>query len=146
MNIDEKLSQVFDVEPIRVSEENTEIITSDGEIIPPKNGALDYDYEKTRSNLHSLLEQGKQALDAALSVARQSEHPRAFEVVSGLMKDLADINGKLLDLHKKKQAIETNSSSNTGKSSDGNNVTNNSIFVGSTSELSKMLNDLRKGN
>lgn len=143
MSIDEKLSQVFDLEPI--SEDRMEIITKDGEVIPPKNEALDYDYETTRANLHSLLEQGKAALDAALSVARQSEHPRAFEVVSGLMKDLADINGKLLDLHKKKQAIETPKIQAGATPQQPGNVTNNAIFVGSTADLSKMLDDLRKG-
>ena len=144
MSIDEKLSQVFDLEPI--SEDRMEIITKDGEVIPPKNEALDYDYETTRANLHSLLEQGKAALDAALAVARQSEHPRAFEVVSGLMKDLADINGKLLDLHKKKQAIETpKNQTGTQPQQQSGNVTNNAIFVGSTADLSKMLDDLRKG-
>ena len=142
MSIDEKLSEVFDVEPI--SESKMEIVTKEGEVILSKNDALDYDYEQTRENLYALLKDGKAALDAALSVARQSEHPRAFEVVSGLMKDLADINGKLLDLHKKKQAIET-PKNQPGQVSQLSNTTNNAIFVGSTADLSKMLDDLRKG-
>ena len=144
MNIDEKLSQVFDVEPI--SDDKTELIVRDSDIDAKRDDALDYDYEITRANLHALLEQGKAALDAAISVARQSEHPRAFEVVSGLMKDLADINAKLLDLHKKKQAIEsTKIQSSPTQQTQSGNVTNNAIFVGSTADLSKMLDDLRKG-
>lgn len=137
MNIDDNLSQVFDIEPIG----KTEIISQTGSVIPTKNEAFDHDYETTRSNLHSILNQGQDALFHALEVAKQSEHPRAFEVVGGLMKHLSDINHQLLDLHKKKQALES------GKPDDekATVTNNNAIFVGSTTELSKMLNDIRKG-
>lgn len=133
MNIDDKLSQVFDMAPIG----NQEIVPAQ----PTRqiNHALDDDFETTRSNLHSLLTQGQDALYHALEVAKQSEHPRAFEVVGGLVKHLSDINAQLLDLHKKKQSIESPTKE------DSKTVTNNAIFVGSTSELSKMLNDIRKG-
>lgn len=137
----DKLSEVFDIEPISENSK-TEIITKDGEIITPSDEAIGHDFEATRSNLHSILQQGQQALEHALAVAKQSEHPRAFEVVGGLMKHLSDINGQLLDLHKKKQAVENPKGS---ESSESKNVTNNAIFVGSTNELSKMLSDLRKG-
>jgi hypothetical protein len=133
MNIDDKLSQVFDVAPIA----NQQIITAPQ--VRQINHALDDDFETTRSNLHSLLTQGQDALFHALEVAKQSEHPRAFEVVGGLVKHLSDVNAQLLDLHKKKQTIESPTKE------DSKTVTNNAIFVGSTSELSKMLNDIRKG-
>ena len=134
MNTDDKLSLVFDVEPIG----KTEIVLQP---VSVKNEAFDHDYETTRSNLHSILSQGQDALFHALEVAKQSEHPRAFEVVGGLMKHLSDINHQLLDLHKKKQALES------GKSDDekATVTNNNAIFVGSTTELSKMLDDIRKG-
>jgi len=133
MNIDDKLSQVFDIEPIIKSE----VITQQ-DIDTPKNDKLESDYETTRANLHALLIQGQDALNHALEVAKASEHPRAFEVVGGLMKHVADINTQLLDLHKKKQSIEAPDKKT-------QSTTNNSIFVGSTADLSKMLNDLRKG-
>lgn len=132
MNIDDKLSQVFDIEPIIKSE----VITQSDAVV--KNDKLESDYETTRANLHALLVQGQDALNHALEVAKASEHPRAFEVVGGLMKHVADINTQLLDLHKKKQSIEAPDKKT-------QSTTNNSIFVGSTAELSKMLNDLRKG-
>lgn len=138
MSIDDKLSQIFDVEPVPKRE--LEIITKDGEVIPPKNEALDHDYDTTRSNLHTLLQQGQDALFHALEVAKQSEHPRAFEVVGNLMKNLSDINHQLLDLHAKKQSLEAP----TKKEDAGKNVTNNSIFVGSTAELAKLVSDMRK--
>lgn len=142
MNTDDKLSQIFDVEPIVIDEANTEIITADGEVIPPQNNQLESDYELTRANLYTLLQQGQDALNHALEVAKQSEHPRAFEVVSGLMKDIADINHKLLDIHKKKQAIQNPPASKQAGSTPS--VTNNAIFLGNTAELSKLLGDMRK--
>ncbi len=133
MSIDDKLSQVFDIAPI----EKQEVLPAvQQEVV---NQSLESDFETTRSNLHSLLQQGQDALYHALEVAKQSEHPRAFEVVGGLVKHLSDVNTQLLDLHKRKQSIA-------GPSKKDAAVTNNNaIFVGSTSELSKMLNDLRKG-
>lgn len=134
MNIDDKLSQVFDVTPI----ENTSSVVQMTEA--PNNVDLNSDFETTRSNLHGLLIQGQDALFHALEVAKQSEHPRAFEVVGGLMKHLSDINTQLLDLHKRKQSIEAPT-----KEERKSVTNNNAIFVGSTSDLSKMLNDIRKG-
>jgi hypothetical protein len=133
MNIDDKLSQVFDVTPINNVESTPAVVKHVSSV------ELDDDFDTTRSNLHSLLTQGQDALYHALEVAKQSEHPRAFEVVGGLMKHLSDINTQLLDLHKKKQSIEAPTKE------ERKSVTNNAIFVGSTSELSKMLNDIRKG-
>lgn len=132
MNIDDKLSQVFDMAPI----EKQEIVSAQP---IPINKDLESDFETTRSNLHSILQQGQDALYHALEVAKQSEHPRAFEVVGGLVKHLSDVNAQLLDLHKRKQSIEAPSKKEAAVTN------NNAIFVGSTSELSKMLNDLRKG-
>lgn len=132
MNIDDKLSQVFDIAPTQ----KQEVLPAVETVVINKD--LDNDFETTRSNLHSLLAQGQDALYHALEVAKQSEHPRAFEVVGGLVKHLSDVNAQLLDLHKRKQAIEAPTKKETS-------VTNNAIFVGNTSELSKMLNDLRKG-
>ena len=134
MSIDDKLSQVFDIAPVE-KQEVLPAIKQDN-----TNQTLESDFETTRSNLHSLLQQGQDALFHALSVAKQSEHPRAFEVVGGLVKHLSDVNTQLLDLHKRKQSIEAPAKKD---STVTNN--NNAIFVGSTSELSKMLNDLRKG-
>jgi hypothetical protein len=136
VSIDDKLSQVFDVAPIN----NSEVVPQ--QVVLPQassNEQLNDDYDTTRANLHAILQQGQDALYHALEVAKSSEHPRAFEVVGGLMKHLSDINTQLLDLHKKKQSIEAPTKE------ERKNVTNNAIFVGSTNELSKMLNDLRKG-
>ena len=135
MKIDETLSSTFGIAPMK----GTEVITADGEIINDKTNKIEDDYEITRNNLRLILQQGQSALMKALDVAHQSEHPRAFEVVGGLVKHLSDVNAQLLDLHKRKQAIEAPAKK------EASVTNNNAIFVGSTNDLSKMLNDLRKG-
>lgn len=130
--IDNKLSEIFEISPI----EKKEIVPV--EQTKPIDKDLESDFEATRNNLHELIQQGQDALYHALEVAKQSEHPRAFEVVGGLVKHLSDVNAQLMHLHKQKQSIELPSKKESS-------VTNNAIFVGSTSDLSKMLNDLRRG-
>lgn len=137
MNIDDNLSQVFDVQPIGETKRTGVAISNF------TDESFDHDYNTSRSNLHALLQQGQDALYHALEVAKQSEHPRAFEVVGNLMKHLSDINHQLLDLHQKKQTLEK--PKNEEKVS-APGVTNNAIFVGSTSDLSKMLSELKRGN
>jgi hypothetical protein len=137
MNIDESLSKTFDVQPIG----KTEVITKDGNIIKPSDEKIEDDYEITRSHMRMLLVQGQEALNGALEVAKQSEHPRAFEVVGNLMKQLADVNQQLMDLHQQKAKLDT------PKESSKREVTNNNaIFVGSTDELNKLIKNMAKGD
>lgn len=137
MKIDEKLSEVFEVEPMK----NAELIEVTGEVIPPSEEKVENDYNSIRNNLYTILNQGQEALFHALEVAKQSEHPRAFEVVGNLMKNLSDINHQLMDLHTKKSALERKNKTEEPTKS----VTNNSIFVGSTAELAKMIEQMKKG-
>lgn len=141
MKIDDNLSKVFDIEPIN----NTEVIDVDGSrISEANNDKVNSDYDAIRSNLYGILNQGQEALIHALEIAKQSEHPRAFEVVGNLMKNLSDINHQIIDLHTKKNALE-NKSLQASKQETTKNVTNNAIFVGSTTELSKMIEQMKKG-
>ena len=96
-----------------------------------------------RNNLYSLLNQGQDALFHALEIAKQSEHPRAFEVVGNLMKQLADTNEQLLALSERKVKLDAPKQQEGQPNKQVTN--NNAIFVGSTSELSKMLNKMNKG-
>ena len=132
MNTDESLSKIFDIEPIK--EQEVEVLPATGE---PKHTSakIEDDYDHARDNLRELLTQGKSALETALSVAKQSEHPRAFEVVGGLMKQLADINQQLMDVHQQKKKLEEPTKGVASKEV----TNNNAIFVGSTSDLSKMI-------
>ena len=104
MKIDETLSAEFGIEPMKP----TEVITAEGQVINASTNKIEDDYDHARNNLRLLLLDGQAALQTALAVAQQSEHPRAIEVVGNLMKQLADINQQLLDLHQQKQKQEEN--------------------------------------
>ena len=102
---------------------------------------LTKDYEYSRAQLYSLVEKGQEAVAAALDVAQQSDSARAYEVAGQLIKHVADTADKLVDLQKKMKEIdEVNTKQNT------TNVTNNSLFVGSTADLQKMLKKVSKEN
>lgn len=136
------LNDTFNIETVEPVK--GEVITVGGDVIVPEQGSINdninYDYEKARGNLHGLLQQGQDALYSALQVANSSEHPRAFEVVGGLIKQLADINKQLLDLSETRQKL---TEKETKKEDPSKTVTNNNaIFVGSTAELNKMLRNM----
>jgi hypothetical protein len=140
MKINDTLSAVFDLEPIPESTK-VEIVTQDGEILKTPDEKIENDYDTARGNLRELLITGQDALVQALEVAKQSEHPRAFEVVGNLMKQLADVNQQLMDLHQQKQKLDAPKAADKAKQV----TNNNAIFVGSTSELSKMIKNMNKG-
>tara|TARA_B100001094_G_scaffold281771_1_gene293437 strand:+ start:669 stop:1103 length:435 start_codon:yes stop_codon:yes gene_type:complete len=96
---------------------------------------VDKDYDYTRGNLYSLIEKGQEAINGIMEVAGETASPRAYEVAGQLIKSVADTTDKLADLHKKVKDIEADNPKTQ------NTVTNNALFVGSTSELSKMLKD-----
>ena len=96
------------------------------------------DYEYTRGQLYSLIDQGQEAVRDALEVAQESGHPRAFEVATNAMKQVADMTDKLMDLQKKVKDLDE-------EKSGPSKVTNNAMFVGSTAELQKMLKQMNGG-
>ena len=96
---------------------------------------VDKDYDYTRVNLYSLIEKGQEAINGIMEVAGETASPRAYEVAGQLIKSVADTTDKLADLHKKVKDIEADNPKTQ------NTVTNNALFVGSTTELSKMLKD-----
>lgn len=95
------------------------------------------DYEYSRDTYYELIENGKRSLELMIEVARESEHPRAFEVLSGMIKNVSDVNDKLMDLNKKHKDI--NKSDEPKKQ-----ITNNNLFLGSTTELQRLLHDEEK--
>jgi hypothetical protein len=103
------------------------------DILPVKPDDIRKDYEYTRANLYSLIEKGQEAINGIMELAGEGGSPRAYEVAGQLIKSVADTTDKLIDLQKKLKDVEEDSPKTT------NNVTNNALFVGSTSELSKIL-------
>lgn len=91
------------------------------------------DYDYSRETYYQLIERGKDALEDMIEVARSSEHPRAYEVLSGMIKNVSDVNDRLMDLNKKQKEMN--------KSEEVKQVENqqNNYFLGSTADLQKML-------
>lgn len=115
------------------------VISQGGHIMSKEdNKNVDNDYQYSREVLFDLIQKGRGALEDMIEVARESEHPRAFEVLSGLMKNTADINDKLLDLNKKHKDINTDPLKQIE-----NGTTNNNVYVGSTADLQRMLQDVK---
>jgi hypothetical protein len=92
------------------------------------------DYEFSRETYYDLIEKGRESLELMIEVARESEHPRAFEVLSGMIRGIADVNGSLMDLNKKYKEIQRSDERQETKE-----ITNNNLFVGSTTDLQRML-------
>ena len=95
---------------------------------------LNDDFEYSRATYYELLEKGKESLEDMMEVARSSEHPRAYEVLSNLIKNMADVNDKLMDLNKKRKDMDKKEEKLIG------NTTNN-LFVGTPADLQKLLKD-----
>ena len=129
----DSLNDTFNTDPV----EETDIVKEEKRKsqIQKLTDDVSKDYDYTRGNLYSLIEKGQEAINGIMEVAGETASPRAYEVAGQLIKSVADTTDKLADLHKKVKEIEED---NPKKQ---NTVTNNALFVGSTSELSKMLKD-----
>ena len=106
--------------------------------VKSKEDDQEKDYEYTRGELYSLIDQGQEAVRGALEVAQESGHPRAYEVAVAAIKHVPDMTEKLQDLHKKMKDLDE-------EAKGPKNITNNAMFVGSTSELQKMLKQMGGG-
>jgi hypothetical protein len=128
------LDEIFDVE-------STDIVVEPEvkDIAPSQKPELQQDYEITRAQLHNLVMKGQEAIDGILDVARSSDHPRAYEVAGQLIKNVADVADKLIDLQKKMKDIDEKSATKSSPT-----TVNNTMFVGSTSELAKILKQSNK--
>ena len=98
------------------------------------------DYETTRAALHMLVMKGQEAVDGILDVARASDHPRAYEVAATTIKSVADTADKLIDLQKKMKDLDAD------EKKSGPSTVNNTMFVGSTADLQKMLKQQKEIN
>ena len=98
------------------------------------------DYEVSRAQLHNLVMKGQEAVDGILDVARASDHPRAYDVAGQLIKNVGDVADKLIDLQGKMKELDKDDAKTPA------NVTNNTMFVGSTADLQKMLKQQKSIN
>ena len=131
-DIDDKLNEVLNIVPEVI--EPTEVATVETQIAVPEDKDAEVDFDTGRENLYKMLEKGNDAIDGILALAKEGEHPRAYEVAGQLIKTVSEVSQNLLDLQEKLKKIKD--VPNTGPK----NVTN-ALFVGSTTELQKMLKE-----
>ena len=127
----EELDDAFNVTSEIVPTDTTEVGITKPERHVKSDIEKDYDY--TRGNLYSIIEKGQEAINGILELAQDSEMPRAYEVAGQLIKSVSDATDKLMDLQKKLKDVEEENVSK------GPSTVNNSLFVGSTADLAKML-------
>jgi Terminase DNA packaging enzyme len=125
--INEKLSQIFDVEPIKIEPAKQEIVPIESD------NSVETDTDFARKNIRELIQKGGNAIDDLLQVAKHSESPRAYEVAANLIKNLSDLNKDLLEVQKRKKDLVADK----GSSKDVN--IDKAVFVGSTAELMKLI-------
>ena len=125
------MDEIFGIEPKSV-ETKSEIIPEKPSLPINVEDDLTDDYQQSRENLQGIIDQGKEAMEDILRIARESEHPRAFEVYGTLLKNMVDANKELLNIQKQMRDMN-------GKKEVNNTTIDKAIFVGSTNELSKLL-------
>ena len=130
-NLEDNMEELLNMEVEPVDKPNIPRVKS-------KEDDQEKDYEYTRGELYSLIDQGQEAVRGALEVAQESGHPRAYEVAVAAMKHVADMTEKLQDLHKKMKDLDE-------EAKGPKNITNNAMFVGSTTELQIMLKQMGGG-
>ena len=121
----DEIDEFLDVEPIDTPKEN-----KIEKIEKKEDSTLDYEY--SRGNLYSLIEKGQEAINGILELAQDGQQPRAYEVAGQLIKSVGDTTDKLIDLQTKMKELNK-------EEKDSPKTVNNALFVGSTSELSKLL-------
>ena len=128
--IDDKLNEVLnittEVMPIEVEKKESK------EVVVPEDKDPDIDFETGRKNLYQLIDKGNEAIAGILGLAKEGEHPRAYEVAGQLIKTVSEVSQNLLDLQEKLKKIKD------VPEKGPKNVTN-ALFVGSTTELTKLL-------
>ena len=133
--IDDKLNEVLGIAEVDKTYEN-EVLPKkmNTEVMVPEDKDPDIDFETGRKNLYNLLDKGNEAIDGILGLAKEGEHPRAYEVAGQLIKTVSEVSQNLLDLQDKLKKVKDIPDKGP------KNVTN-ALFVGSTTELQKMLKE-----
>ena len=132
--LNETLSEALDIEPIEFEIVEPVVQPTTDVVVSTTGNIVDEDADFARNNIRGLIGKANTALDNLLNVANASEHPRAYEVAAGLIKNLADLNKDLLDIQKKKRDLVPQEASSVK-----NVNVDKAVFVGSTAELVKLL-------
>ncbi len=128
-DVDNKLSDILNTDYIPVVKEDKPITIHQDEGVNP-------DANYSRANYYNLIEKGNEALDGILEVAKESQHPRAYEVAANMIKNLSDVTEKLMILQKQQQDLKPKEEQQAGPT---NISVDKAVFVGSTAELLRQL-------
>jgi hypothetical protein len=133
--LNKNLSDIFDVTPIEeVKKEKLPTVSAKYNEPELKQDLTDA-YQQSKENLQGIIDQGQEAMHEILEIAKAGQHPRAFEVYGGLLKNMVDANKELLNIQKQMREMD-----NTKKETN-NTTIDKAIFVGSTADLGKLLKD-----
>ena len=134
-DFDKKMSEVFDVAPLSEADKKKPLAVHYND--PDLGQDLTDAYQQSKENLQDIIDQGKDAMDAILEIAKQGQHPRAFEVYATLLKNMTEANDRLLKIQKEMREMD--------KKKEVNNTNiDKAIFVGTTAELAKLLKNGNK--
>ena len=131
-SIDDKLNEVLNITPEVIEASEISTVKETKEMVVPIDKDAEIDFDTGRENLYKMLDKGNDAIDGILALAKEGEHPRAYEVAGQLIKTVADVSKDLMAMQEKLKKLKE--VPNTGPKS----VTN-ALFVGSTTELQKMI-------
>jgi len=130
---DKNMEQIFDVTPIEEEKKKPSEIVAVKYNEPDVKQDLTDAYQQSKENLQEIIDQGKEAMEEILNIAIAGQHPRAFEVYGTLLKNMVDANKELLNIQKTMRDMD--------KKKEGDTKIDKAIFVGSTAELNKFLNN-----
>ena len=133
-SIDDKLNEVLNITPEVIEASEISTVKETKEMVVPIDKDAEIDFDTGRENLYKMLDKGNDAIDGILALAKEGEHPRAYEVAGQLIKTVADMSKDLMAMQEKLKKLKE--VPNTGPTS----VTN-ALFVGSTTELTKLLKE-----
>ena len=125
--VEDKLNEILDIVPKTEVEESKPVIPR-----PNEHEDITSDYKYSRENLYNLVERGQDAIDGILTLAKETEHPRTYEVAGQLIKNVGEVTEKLLELQEKMKKLGE-------ETKKGPNKVENNLFVGSTAELQKLI-------
>ena len=131
--MNKNLSEIFDVSPLNEKKPKTEVVTTHYNE-PNMDEDLTDAYQQSKENLQGIIDSGKDAMEEILQIAKAGQHPRAFEVYGGILKNMVDANKELLAIQKQIRSMDESK-----KESKSQTNIDKAIFVGSTTELQKLL-------
>ena len=133
-SIDDKLNEVLNITPEVIESSEISTIEETKEMIVPIDKDAEIDFDTGRENLYKMLDKGNDAIDGILALAKEGEHPRAYEVAGQLIKTVADVSKDLMAMQEKLKKLKE-------VPNQGPTSVTNALFVGSTTELTKLLKE-----